>query len=237
MALLLCLLIVIAGCPSSSETPERPATTTEGGAGDEQGSSPPLQLADQTLTKLPEPRLDLGFPLMKALSLRQSQRSFAPKMLSAQLMSDLLWATAGVNRPSSGKRTAPSAHNRQEIDLYVALSDGLALYQPQEHALKRVLTEDLRAMTGTQGFVATAPVNLVFVVDLDRMRGRSDEERRVIAAADVGYMSQNTYLYAAAAGLATVVRGSVEQERLGQAMRLGPRQEVVLAHTVGYPSE
>jgi len=103
---------------------------------------------------LPEPERDGGKPLMQALSDRQTSRSYSPEALSEQVVSNLLWAAFGINRPESGKRTAPSAMNWQEIDIYVSMADGLFLYNALEHALYPILSEDIRAATGAQSFVA-----------------------------------------------------------------------------------
>ncbi|MBN1883995.1 MAG: SagB/ThcOx family dehydrogenase [Candidatus Krumholzibacteriota bacterium] len=187
--------------------------------------------------ELPAPDMTGGLPLMQALSLRSTSRSFSPKELPAQVLSDLLWAATGVNRPESGKRTAPTARNWQEIDVYVAMADGLFLYDHAAHALLPVLAKDLRAATGTQEFVGGAPVNLVFVADYTRMGKIPEEYKEFYSATDTGFVSQNVYLYCASAGLATVVRGLVDREELANAMKLGPEQHVILAQTVGYPGD
>lgn len=186
---------------------------------------------------LPIPDMEGGLPLMKALAMRSTSRSFAPEELPTQVLSDLLWAASGINRPESGKRTAPTARNRQEIDIYVATAQGLYLYDPKEHALLPVLAEDIRAATGRQDFVADAPVNLVYVADYSRMGDGPEEMKRFYAATDTGFIGQNVYLYCASAGLATVVRGAVDREALEKAMELRPEQHAVLAQTVGYPKE
>ena len=124
--------------------------------------------------ELPKPRTEGGMPLMEALKARKTSRSFSREKLPEQVLSDLLWAACGVNRPDSGKRTAPSAVNWQEIDVYVAMAEGVYLYNAKAHRLEPVLAKDLRAMTGTQPFVRDAPVNLVYVADLTRMKGAND---------------------------------------------------------------
>ena len=175
-----------------------------------------------------------GLPLMQALAQRRSVRQFRSNPLPLRVLSELLWAAFGVNR-DDGHRTAPSAWNGQEIDVYLAAEAGLFLYNAPAHYLDRVSTADIRARTGTQGFVATAPINLIYVADFTRMRGSSDEERMVVAAASAGAISENVYLYCASAGLATVVRGSLDLAGLSQAMGLRPDQHLVLAQSVGYP--
>jgi len=155
-----------------------------------------LLAADPAPVALPEPQTTGGKPLMQALKERCSQREFKADPLPAQLLSNLLWAAAGVNRPD-GHRTAPTAHNRQEIDVYVALESGLYLYEPKKHALVQMSDQDLRAATGTQAFAATAPVNLVYAADFSRTEGGSEEDKLVFAAAAVGFISQNVYLFCA----------------------------------------
>lgn len=186
---------------------------------------------------LPAPDMQGGMPLMQALALRSTSRSFADRELPAQVLSDLLWAATGINRPDSGKRTAPTARNLQEIDVYVAMAEGLYLYDPNDHALLPVLAGDIRAVTGRQDFAATAPVNLVFVADYARMGDAPEEIKKFYGATDTGFISQNVYLYCASAGLATVVRGAVDREALAKAMELRTDQAVILAQTVGYPGK
>jgi SagB-type dehydrogenase family enzyme len=185
--------------------------------------------------KLPPPRTDGGKPLMQVLKERSSFRSFSSENLPAEVMSDLLWAAWGINRPESGKRTAPSASNRQEIDIYVVTADGVFVYDAAGHALNQVLTEDIRELTGSQPFVKDAPVNLVYVADFSKMGNADENQKYFYAAANTGFISQNVYLYCTSEGLATVVRGLVDKPVLETAMKLRPEQKVILAQTVGYP--
>ena len=187
------------------------------------------------MVRLPPPQADGGMPLMQALKVRHSTRELSAEALPVQVLSDLLWAASGVNRADSGKRTAPSARDWREIDIYVALADGTYRFDPDAHALRRVVARDLRPLTGTQDFVARAPLNLVYVADLSRMGDAGPEQRNLYAATDTGFIAQNVYLYCASAGLATVVRGSVDREALGAALALAPSQQIILAQTVGYP--
>ena len=141
-----------------------------------------------------------------------------------------------MNRPD-GKRTAPTALNRQEIDIYVATADGLFLYDAKANALQPVLEKDIRALTGRQPFVKDAPVSLVFVADYAKMGKGSDADKAFYSAADTGFISQNVYLFCASEGLATVVRGMVPRDELAQTMKLRPDQKIVLAQPVGYPKK
>jgi SagB-type dehydrogenase family enzyme len=186
--------------------------------------------------QLPRPQTDIGRPLMQVLKDRSSARAFSAEKLPAQVMSNLLWAAFGVNRPDSGKRTAPSAMNWQEIDIYVATADGLYIYDAKAHQLNPVLGEDVRAQTGTQAYVKDAPLNLVYVADLAKTRGTSPD-RDAYVAADAGFIAQNVYLFCASEGLATVVRGSVDRAALSKVMGLRPEQKIILAQTVGYPKK
>jgi len=187
--------------------------------------------------QLPPPKTEGGKPLMQALKERQTMREFSGEKLPPQVLSDLLWAAAGINR-ADGKRTSPTAKNWQEIDIYVAMAEGLYLYDPKKNELTPVLKDDLRAASGKQEFVKDAPVNLVFVADFAKMGDttpRADKE--LYAATDTGYVSQNVYLYCASEGLATVVRGWVDRDPLAKAMKLRPEQKIILAQTVGYPKK
>jgi len=182
---------------------------------------------------LPPPQTTGGKPLMQALKERQTRREFSPEKLPPQMLANLLWAAFGVNRPESGHRTAPSAMNSQEIDLYVATSEGLYLYEPKENRLRPVIAGDLRDKTGSQPFVKEAPVALIFVADLARLAKAKPEDRDRYALIDTGYISQNVYLFCASEGLATVVH-EVDRADLAQTMKLRPEQKVILAQSVGF---
>ena len=179
--------------------------------------------------------MDGGKPLMQTLKERGSSREFSPEKLPLQVLSNLLWAAFGVNRPDSGKRTAPSARNWQEIDIYVATAEGLYLFDAKAHVLKPVLTEDIRGLTGRQSFVKIAPINLIYVADLSKTGTLTNEEKEFYSAVHTGFISQNVYLYCASKGLATVVRASIDRPALAMAMKLRPDQRITLAQPVGYP--
>ncbi|MFA6218089.1 MAG: SagB/ThcOx family dehydrogenase [Candidatus Omnitrophota bacterium] len=187
--------------------------------------------------KLMAPQLDGGKTLMQALKDRKSSREFSQKVLPLQVLSDLLWAACGINRPEIAHRTAPTAMNMQEIDVYAACADGLYLYDAKENSLIPVVSTDIRELTGKQPFVKNAPLNLVFVADLSKMSKLSNENKDFYAATDTGFISQNVYLFCASAGLATVVRGSIDKPALAKAMKLRPDQKIIMAQTVGYPQE
>jgi SagB-type dehydrogenase family enzyme len=184
--------------------------------------------------KLPAPVLSGGMPLMQALHERKTSREFSAQALPQQILADLLWSAFGINRPATSGRTAPSAMNAQEIDVYVALATGLYRYDAAKNSLELVAGEDLRAVTGTQAFVKDAPVDLVYVADFSRAK-KFGARQDFLAAADAGFISQNVYLFCASSGLATGVRASFDEKALAAALHLRSGQKLILAQAVGYP--
>jgi nitroreductase len=198
-------------------------------------TAPPAAVAQGLeALELPPPRTEGGMPLMAALKVRHSTREYSDRPLSVQTLSDLLWAAFGINRPS-GDRTAPYWRHVMVIDIYVALADGVRLYEPKGHALIPYLTGDIRAQTGLQEFVAAAPLNLVYVAHGERMMDVSPEERRLYASVDTGFIGQNVYLFCASAGLGSVFRAAVDYQKLARTLKLPDQQFVTFAQTVGYP--
>jgi len=183
--------------------------------------------------QLPQPQTEGGRPLMQALKERKTTRVFSTEKLPPQTLSNLLWAAFGVNR-SSGQRTAPSAVNWQEIDLYVALADGMFLYDAKANTLQPVLGQDIRAATGTQALVKDAPVSLVYVADLDKPGKVPESEKELWSAMDVGFIAQNVYLFAASEGLACQVRALIDRPALAKLLNLRPKQKILLAQSVGH---
>lgn len=183
--------------------------------------------------KLPAPQKEIGKPLMQVLNSRQSVRSFAPTPLSFQDISNLLWAAFGINR-EDGKRTAPSSRNIQDIDIYVFIPDGVFLYNAKENKLVPISSEDLRGMTGTQDYVKSAPLNLVYISDQSKMGKASSEDKYITSGADAGFIAQNVYLYCASQNLGAVVRASVDKKPLFSKLNLKQDQIIVLTQTVGY---
>lgn len=190
--------------------------------------------AEVTNMRLLPPDTEGGKPLMQALSERKSSREFRPDELPPQVLSNLLWAANGVNRPD-GRRTSPSAKNTQEIEIYVAKKEALYLYNAKEHALTVVIPEDIRSRIGRQVFVQDAPVGLIFVSNTGKFRGGSEEDALFYSATDTGYVSQNVYLFCASEGLSTVVLGTIDRDQLAKTMKLQPRQRIILTQPVGYP--
>jgi len=183
---------------------------------------------------LPPPERRGGVSLMEALAQRHSTRDFSPEALPLPLLSGLLWAAYGVNRKDGG-RTAPSALNAQEIDVFVALPSGAYRYDAAAHELRLVGTSDLRRVTGYQDFVDEAPMDLVYVADHARMHLVPVGQRESYASVAAGAIAQNVYLFAAGNGLATVLRAWIDRTAIADALGLTHDQQVLLSQTVGYP--
>ena len=190
---------------------------------------------------LPAPDKTGGKPLMQALNERQTIRTFTQDNLTPQQISELLWAGWGINRADQKKRTAPSARNIQEIDVYVALPSGLYLYDAAGNILKQIHNKDIRALCGTQPFVATAPLNLVYVADMGKLGKKEGEvikESDLLSSyANTGFIAQNVYLYCASANLGCVIRGMVPKEKLAPEMGLKSNQVIILSQTIGVPQK
>ena len=186
------------------------------------------------LITLSQPEKQGCLPLMEALAIRHSSRDFARDALPLPLLSGLLWAAYGMNRADGG-RTAPSALNAQEIDVFVVLPTGAYLYDAGANALRLVAANDVRRVTGYQDFVDEAPMDLVYVADHARMRLVPAGQRESYAYAAAGAIAQNVYLFAASTGLATVIRAWIDRAAIADALGLTHDQQVLLSQTVGYP--
>lgn len=195
------------------------------------------QPAAGEMLKLPPPKKTGGMPLYDVLAKRRTVRSFTDKPIPLDTLAAVLWAGCGVNRADSGKRTAPTAHNWQEIDIYVVDDQGASRYDPVQHALVAVAVGDLRAATGTQTTAANCPLNLVFVADESKMGLGPTSDKTFFQATDTGYVSQNVYLACAAEGLGTVVRAGINREALAEKLGLKPGQKITLAQSIGYPKD
>ena len=180
---------------------------------------------------LPSAEKTGGIALMEALNLRKSSRSFSKTKISEQDLSNLLWAAWGYNRDGLKKRTAPSSMNKQEISVYCALETGLYYYNAKAHQLELILAQDLRAHTGKQPFVATAPLNLIYVADSNKQSSLNASHT------NSGFIAQNVYLYCASADMGTVVRAWYNDTKLHKAMELKKHQNIILCQTVGYHKE
>lgn len=217
-----------------------PALTMLAGAAAAMDEAPPPDISP---IDLPAPEKDGGLSVMAALWERKTIRTISSRPLPPQTLSNLLWAAFGVNRDQmpDGRpgRTAASATNAQEIDLYVALPGGVYLYEAVPHRLAPVAAGDFRASAGQDG-VDKAPVNLFFVADPTRFKrkgpagaGATDAEKSFYNV-DTGLIAQNVHLFAASQGLAAWFH-TCDQEKTPELFRLRPEQRVLFAQSVGYP--
>jgi hypothetical protein len=198
----------------------------------------------------PEPQKDGGKTVLASLWARKTARNFREERLPPQVLSNLLWAAFGVNRQNGpmGRvgRTAPSGMNLQGIDVYVALSEGVYLYEARSHRLSPVIAEDIRRMTNRKPAAGTAPVSLIYVVNTDIEIGpppgeQPTEEPLTVAIfpcfgeVEAGFIGQNVYLFCASEGLAAWFY-STDREGLATAMNLRSTQKVLYCQAVGYPA-
>jgi nitroreductase len=218
---------------------ETGATGSAGGPAGDAGDLQPIVL--------PKPETEGGKSVLAALKERRTIRTIKEDPLPLQFLSNLLWAAFGVNRESGpfGQigRTAASASNAQEIDLYVALPEGAYLYDARAHRLTPVVAADLRPLAGNRGRGVAAPVRIIFVADIARFATagfqepglRDAEVQKSYYNVATGLIAGNIYLFAAAQGLAAWFH-NCDKPALAKALRTRPEQRVLYAQTVGYPA-
>ena len=194
-------------------------------------SEKPLNL---TTIKLNTPEMDKGRPLMQVLKERKSERAYSDQPLSLQDLSNLLWAADGITR-TDGRRTAPSARNMQQFDIYIIMKNGIYVYAPISNELIPVVEGDYRKNAGLDAYVAAAPVNLIYVADLAKLKGTTDENTKILLAnLDVGFIAENVALFCTSEGFASVPRLGIDKDTLSKILKLRPEQKIILATTVGY---
>ena len=188
---------------------------------------------------LPKPSMDNKVTLMQALENRHSTREYADKQIPDDVLSTVLWAACGINRPGEGKITAPSAINAQDIQVYVVRQDGAYLYQPKDNSLEKVSNKDLRAaVAGRQSFAASAPVSLVLVSNHHTFPQQMPKEAKTrMGVVDAGYISENICLACSALGLNTVPRMTMDTETLKKELGLDDNYDLVLNSQIGYPKK
>jgi SagB-type dehydrogenase family enzyme len=184
--------------------------------------------------KLPQPHKQGGKPLMEALNERHSSRNFIPKDLNDQQLSDLLWAAYGINRPGEGKRTVPTANNKQEMDVYIATSKGAFRYNAEKNSLVKIVSDDIRSKTGGQDFVKDAALDLIYVINKDKSGSKDETGKLVCGSVAAGAIAQNVYLYCTSENLGCVVRGYFDKDILSKLLKLENEQLIILTQTVGY---
>lgn len=206
------------------------------------------QPQDLKTIKLNDPSKTRGLPVMQAFALRASVREWSDKDISLQELSDLLWAGNGVNRPN-GKRTAPSAMNAQDIDIYVFMKDGAYLYDVAAHALKMIVVGDHRSKVtmrpggpgakpmskpGPAGPPTQAPVLLILISDISRFQRGETAGKLETAGLDAGIVAENVALFCAGTGLATRPRATMDKAKIKELLKLSETQYPFLNMPVGY---
>ena len=189
---------------------------------------------------LPAPRLNMGWPLMEALQNRRTIRKWKPEPLCLQEVSEILWCACGETKKATkrgkNRRTVPSACNSQLVSVYAALDSGAYKYIEPEHKLKHITGDDIRSMLGTQKLMKSAPFGLIYVADFEKNTGiiKSDFGKKMfVGGTESGLMSQNVYLYCAAAHLNTVLVALTDRDYLKAALALGENAEVIYTQVVG----
>lgn len=183
--------------------------------------------------QLPRPNQAGGMPLMEAFKERKTTRTFVDKPLSDQQISNLLWAANGINRPEAMRRTVPTASNNQEIDVYLFTKKAIYLYDAANHTLKLKKEGDYRVQAGKNEFFKDAPVALTFVADFDRMAKYDKASQEFYSATDVGFVSQNVYLFCASENLSTVVCGYIDRDAIKDLLNID-NGKVLLSQPIGF---
>ena len=186
--------------------------------------------------KLPAPTKTGGMPVVQAIAERKTSRTFSDRELPPATLSTLLWVADGISRPD-GRRTIPTGHNVQDVDVYVILKSGAYRYDEKAHALVLVAAGDFHRIAAKQPFAQTAPVNLYFVQDVARAKKTDAMSQLRFGGIHTGAALQNVYLYCTSEGLATVAREQNDYAELSKLFKLSPTQRIILAQSVGYPSE
>lgn len=216
-------LVLLVACSSGAQNKERQTTTVT------------TKTMDSEKISLVMPQ-ESGITLYEAMKNRASIRDYADEGLTLEQLSGILWAAAGQNRPD-GKLTTPSAMGLYPIKVYVILPNGVYLYSSKDHDLTLVKKGDHRQMAGTQDFVTTAQLNLMYVTDLELFDQRpfypTEEERLFVSALDAGHYSQNVGLWAAANGMGAVPRGWTNGEKFLETIEAPKNYRAILAQTIG----
>ncbi len=183
---------------------------------------------------LPEPDRTGGKTLMLSLSQRKSSREFSSKELSLQQISNILWAANGINRKEESKHTAPTANNRQNMEIYVFLPTGVYLYNDKDHKLLMINPGNHMKSAGRQDFVGTAAMNVMIVSDMSKLGDSTEENKLIYAGIHAGAIMQNLYLYCASAELNTVARRYFDEKVVSEVLKLSSEKKPIIAQTIGY---
>lgn len=184
---------------------------------------------------LPTPDLTEGKPFMQCVAERRTSRNFSAEPLPLQVVGEVLFVADGITR-KDGRKTVPTARNKQNQSVYAFTADGVYLYNPKKHHLELKFKGDHRAACGLQEFHKIAPLVLVFVSDMSAV-GNTPELQSIYAGNHSGSASQNVYLYAASKGLSTVVCGLLDRKKIKKLLDLKADQKVIFSQPVAYPAK
>lgn len=191
---------------------------------------PLFALAADTI-KFDAPPAKLDKDIMQAFNARKSAQGFTEKVVSMKEVGNILWAANGINRPETGDRTAPSALNKQDVELYVFDKQNVYHYDHKAHALNLVVKGDHRDLFTER---MKTPVIILLVSDVSKFTYGSAEDQKVTGALDAGIVSENISLYCAGAGIDTRVRASMDKSGLQKLLKLNDKQIPMLNHAIGY---
>lgn len=180
-------------------------------------------LAHAKEISLPEPSRHGGAPLMEALSARRSVKSFSNKEIDNQHLSNILWVAYGINS-DDGRRTIATARNMKDLDIIAVRKDGAWRYDAENNALQLLTDKNLLPLFSTQDYMEDVPLVLVYI-------GSNDEDYPLLHA---GSAYQNVELYAASAGLGSVVRGYYDKDAVNKALDMPENQAVLISQAVGW---
>lgn len=177
-----------------------------------------------------------GLSVMEAFANRQSSSEFADKELSMQDLSNLLWAANGINR-ENGKKTAPSAQNSQDIDIYVALPKAVYKFDAQSNNLVFIAEGDYRSLAGGKKDTPLPPSILYLVADASKYKPSAYNTMEHITdmnKVDAGIVSQNISVFCSGMGLGTKPRAQMNHAELKKVLKLNDNQSLILNHPIGY---
>lgn len=201
--------------------------------------------------RLLEPKFDKDQLVYQAFAKRKTIKEISDKRLPIQVLSNLLWAACGVNREKDTNgftgRTAASASNSQEIDIYTVLEEGIYKYDPFENVLIPIIAGDFRSLAIGQAQAnfdigVQSPVRLIYVTNVDKLvntsgykePGLTDTEvQKSYYFVDTGLIAGNVYLFAASQGLAAWFH-NCNKPALTEKLNFRRNQHILFGQTVGY---
>jgi len=184
--------------------------------------------------KLVPPARTGGMPVVQAIAERKTARAYSERELPPETLSTLFWIANGISRPD-GRRTIPTGHNVQDLDVYAILKDGAYRYDEKAHVLVQTNVGDFHRIAGKQPFSWAAPVTLFYVQDTARAKKTDALSQMRFGGIHAGEAIQNVYLFCTSAGLSTCAREQNDYAELAKVFKLSPTQRIILGQSVGYP--